>query len=102
MSRRTYKIAPITVNEEVYTEVVIDSHYELKHLDHINDELILSLVILLDGAEQLPEDTKGPFKYYATIIELENKAYRLVWLLEDGKLYIGVINSFRDSKGELQ
>ena len=102
MSRRTYKIAPITVNEEVYTEVVIDSHYELKHLDHINDELILSLVILLDGAEQLPEDTKGPFNYYATIIELENKAYRLVWLLEDGKLYIGVINSFRDSKGELQ
>jgi len=102
MGRRTYKIDPITVNEEIYTEVVIDSHYELKHSGHINDELILSLVLLLNGAEQLPEDTKGPFNYYTTIIEFKNKAYRLVWLLEDGKLYIGVVNTFRDSKGELQ
>lgn len=102
MSRRIYKIAPITVNEEIYTEVVIDSHYELKHSDHINDELIISLVLLLDGAEQLPEDAKEPFNYYTTIIEFKNKTYRLVWLLEDGKLYIGVVNAFRDSKGELQ
>ena len=102
MNRRTYKINPITVNEEIYNEVVIDSHYELKHSDHISDELILSLVVLLDGAEQLPEDTKGPFNYYATIIELKNKTYRLVWLLEDGKLYIGVVNAFRDSKGDQQ
>lgn len=102
MSRRTYKIDPITVNEEIYTEVVIDSHYELKHSDHISDELILALVLLLDGAEQLPEDTKGLFNYYTTIIELKNKTYRLVWLLEDGKLYIGIINAFRDGKGELQ
>jgi hypothetical protein len=64
--------------------------------------LILSLVLLLDGTEQLPEDTKGPFNYYTTIIEFKNKAYRLVWLLEDGKLYIGVVNSFRDNKGEIQ
>ena len=67
MSRRTYKIAPITVNEEIYTEVVIDSHYELKHSEQINDELILSLVLLLDGAEELPEDTKEPFNYYVKI-----------------------------------
>ena len=102
MSRRTYKIAPITVNEEIYTEVVIDSHYELKHSEQINDELILSLVLLLDGAEELPEDTKEPFNYYVKILEHKNKTYRLVWLLEDGKLYIGIVNAFRDSKGELQ
>jgi hypothetical protein len=102
MSRRIYKIDPITVNDEVYTEVIIDPHYELNHSDDINDELILSLVLKLDGSEQLPEGSKEPFNYYATIIELKNKTCRLVWLLEDGKLYIGIVNAFRDSKGELQ
>lgn len=76
MSRRTYKIAPITVNEEIY--------YELKH------------------SEELPEDTKEPFNYYVKLLEHKNKTYRLVWLLEDGKLYIGIVNAFRDSTGELQ
>ena len=100
MSRRTYKIDPITVNDEIYTEVVIDPHYEIKHSDEVNDEVIVSLVLLLNGTEQLPEDTKDEFSYYATIVKYQQKSYRLVWLLEDHKIYIGVVNAFRDSRGE--
>jgi hypothetical protein len=35
-----------------------------------------------------------------TIIDLNKKQYRLVWLLQEGKVYIGVVNAFRDRKGE--
>ncbi len=101
MERRTYKIDPIIINEEIYSEVIIDPHYELKHSEHINDELILSLVALLDGSENLPEEVKGSFNYFVKILVFKSRAYRLVWLLEEGKLYIGVVNVFRD-RGEMR
>jgi hypothetical protein len=40
MERRSYKIDSIVVNGRFYSEVIIDSHYEEKHSDHIHDELI--------------------------------------------------------------
>lgn len=49
MERRSYKIDPIVVNGRFYSEVIIDSHYEEKHSENITDELILSLVVLLNG-----------------------------------------------------
>ncbi len=73
MKRRSYKIDSILVNGKTYSEVIIDPDYEEKHSEHINDELILALVRRLDGRRELPEDNT---------------------------VYIGVVNAFRDGRGE--
>ena len=100
MAKQTaYKISPITVNEIKITQVVIDSHYTEKHLDHMSDELILKLVRDLDGRRELPDSKVGQYAYFATLIELDDgKQYRLIWLLEDHAIYIGVVNAYRDRR----
>lgn len=100
MERRIYKIESIFVNGNTYSEVIIDPHYELKHSEHISDEIILTLVQRLNGKRELPTDIKDGFSYYVTMIDLDDKFYRLVWLIENNAIYIGVVNAFRDGKGE--
>ncbi len=98
MSRREFPFS-ITVNGLKIETVIIDPHYEEKHSSVINDELILKLVQSLDGEYYDFVDEKSSFKYFVKDdIEVENKLYRLVWLLEDNKIYVGVINAFRSSK----
>ncbi|HMN69386.1 MAG TPA: hypothetical protein PKC28_12665 [Bdellovibrionales bacterium] len=95
MRRRECDI-PITVNGRRITKVIIDPHYETKHSGSLNDEIILHLVRLLDGLRFEPEDTDGPYEYFATDdMVLDGKKYKLVWLLEDDMLYIGVVNAYR-------
>lgn len=100
MAKQTaYKIAPITVNEIRVNQVVIDSHYAEKHLDHMSDDLILKLVRELDGRREVPDSKIGRYAYFATLIELnDGKQYRLIWLLEDHAIYIGVVNAYRDRR----
>lgn len=78
-------------------KVVIDPHYEEKHADHIDDGLILNLVRTLDGRFEVPEDRDEEFSYFATLLSLNGKRYRLVWLL-DNELYIGIFNAYRDDR----
>jgi len=93
--RRDYKIS-ITVNSKAINRVVIDPHYELKHIDSINDEIILSLVQMLDGRTFVPEVERDGFQYFKTEpLFFNNMSYRLIWLLEKNEIYIGVINAFR-------
>ncbi len=99
MNRREYEITPIQVNKFKITKVIIDPHYKEKHGQDIDDELILNLVKKLDGRMQVPEEVdEDGFSYFVTLIMFEKKKYRLIWLLEEGAIYIGVINAFRDSK----
>ena len=95
MRRREHDIK-ITVNGLKIVKVVIDPHYELKHSDSVDEQTILRLVALLDGLRFEAEDTDSPFQYFvADGLVLKSKRYKLVWLLEDNKLYIGVVNAYR-------
>jgi hypothetical protein len=96
--QRSYKIRPIIVNDTKVVQVVIDPHYEAKHAASISDELILDLVHELDGRQESPETKQGSYAYFATMIELDGKKYRLVWLMEDNAIYIGVVNAYRDRR----
>jgi len=65
MSRHEYSVN-IIVNESLITKVIIDPHYEEKHAESINDEIILSLVKTLDGKIFEPDDVNPPYSYFVT------------------------------------
>lgn len=95
MKRREYDIS-IVVNRIQITKVIVDPHYEEKHAASISDELILELVKTLDGQVFEPDDVSPPYSYFRTEgIEFNGRSYRLIWLLEDGHIYIGVVNAYR-------
>lgn len=98
MKRREY-VVKLEVNGRKITKVIIDPHYEEKHTKSINDELILELVKLLHkGAFPVQEQDEG-FEYFVNDnLKLGGKTYKLIWLLEDNKLYIGVVNAHRRRK----
>lgn len=86
------------MNDIKIVQVVIDSHYEEKHSASMSDQLILDLVNDLDGRFEVPETKDGRYSYFATLIELRKKQYRLIWLLEDHAIYIGIVNAYRDRR----
>jgi hypothetical protein len=94
MSRREYK-TDIVVNEIRITKIIIDPHYELKHSASITDQLILELVNRLNGRMFDIKSSDSPYFYFAEEIILRGKNYKLVWLLEDQQMYIGVVNAYR-------
>ncbi len=98
MKRSEYDIKAITVNGRKISRVIIDDHVR-KHRD-VSDALILRLVAKLDGVRQLPDEAKVSFEYFATLIELGAKQFRVVWLLETNQIYIGVITVYRDDRSE--
>ena len=77
MSRKTFKIQTLTINGRTISQVVVDSHATESHPD-ITDDVILDLVRLLDGIEQAPDGAKDAYEYFATLLDLNQKSYRLV------------------------
>lgn len=100
MGRNEFIIKKIIVNGRSVRRIVVDDHFK-KHKE-ITDDLILDLVRQLDGTDNIPDDTKDEFEYFVNLIVIGNKKYRLVWLLEKEKLFIGVITAFRDSRRKKQ
>ena len=98
MSRTKYIIEPIVVNNLLIKEVVIDGHYKEKHGSYLDDQKILEIVRRLDGRKQLPDSEVDGFSYFASLLEYQGKRYRLVWLLEEQTIYLGVINVYRDDR----
>lgn len=95
MKRREYGIE-ILVNRRRITKVIIDSHYEKKHSATVDDQIILKLVQTLDGEIIEPDAEDPPYSYFSQDrIELDGKFYKLIWLLEDDELYVGVVNAYR-------
>jgi hypothetical protein len=62
--RRTYDV-DLVINDLRIRKVIIDSHYEKKHSESIDDDIILCLVKTLNGKYE-PDDIKGPYHYYVT------------------------------------
>jgi NDP-sugar pyrophosphorylase family protein len=93
--RRIYKTA-IVVNSRKIDRVIIDPHYEVKHGDTIDDSIIMELILMLDGGTFVPETIVDGFQYFkADPLALNGVTYRLIWLLEENEIYIGVVNAFR-------
>ena len=93
--RREYNVA-LLVNGVKITKVLIDSHYEKKHAESINDDIILGLVMQLNGKDFEADQSKLPFQYFVTDrIKYSGKFYKLIWLMEEHEIYIGVINAYR-------
>lgn len=91
---------PIIVNHYKITHVIIGQHYLEKHAQYMNDQVILNLVLALDGGVFKADSTSGNIEYFVSDIQIKevvkNKIYRLVWLFEGDCLeIIGVINAFR-------
>ncbi len=95
MTRREY-VCRLTINSRQIIKVVIDPHYEIKHSESINDEVVLKLVQLLDGGTFPVAGTKESFQFFVTEkLKLDAKFYKLIWHLEDNEMYVGVVNAYR-------
>jgi hypothetical protein len=93
--REVYKLE-LTVNGRAISKVIIDLHFKKKHRAVITTQIILALVRLLNGGTFMPISNKDSFEYFeAENLRLDGKKYRLIWLLEDHEMYIGVVNAYR-------
>lgn len=97
MSRREYLVLKLVVNGIRIRKVIIDDHVN-KHSDHIDDALILKIVVVLDGQDFKPVSCNESYQYFVTQISFEQKWFKLVWLLEIKTHNIGVITLFRDRR----
>ena len=95
--RREYEINPIIVNGLSFKKLIIDPHVD-KHSDHISDELIKVLIKYLDQEKHIPTGERGSYKYFASRIKHGERFYKLIWLLEENFLYLGVITAFKDRR----
>ncbi len=94
--RREYWMR-LKINGRTMNRVIIDSHYEQRHLDSMNDTLILALVRKLDGNHyKATSHLKSGYEIFVNDPwYFNNKPYRLIWTLHPTKDYVGVINAFR-------
>jgi hypothetical protein len=87
----------MSINGRKLESIVIDPHYEGKHADSVSDEIILNLVKLLDGKSFKAADTdEEGFEYFVNDrLELDGKFYKLIWLLHEKEIFVGVVNAYR-------
>lgn len=96
VERRRYAVL-LVVNGRKILEVIIDPHYEERHPD-ISDDLILKLVRRLSGSNFSSKSRTNHWTYYShDQVDEDGKKYRLVWCLEDGSSFLGIINCYRRS-----
>ena len=91
---RIYKV-PVGFNETVFSEVWIDPHYEQKHGESVNDELILELLTQLGHQPQIAQDELRGFQFYEVDLSLHRRSYRLILVVPKDKSYLGVRNAYR-------
>ncbi len=87
----------MNINARRLEKVVIDPHYEEKHLNSVTDEIVLALVKQLDGKTFLPADKDDEgFQYFVNDrMEFDRKFFKLIWLLHEKELFVGIVNAHR-------
>lgn len=91
---RIYKIQVI-FNEEYFSEVWIDPHYEEKHSSSINDDLIFALLTRLRQKPWTPQAESNGFKFYEVDVDYEDRLYRLIVVTPPDLSYLGIRNAYR-------
>jgi hypothetical protein len=43
----------------------------------------------------MPDAVRPPFSYFSQEIKLNEKLYKMIWLVEEHQIYIGVVNAYR-------
>ena len=90
---------PLWFNGQRLKKVLIDPHFEKKHQNSINDDLILELVrTYVDNEELIPESVAEEFSYFVLHISHELKSYRLIFCTAEYSDSFIVINCFRERK----
>lgn len=67
----------------------------------MNDDLILEIVLALNGQSFPMDSSTDNIEYYVADVQLEStgKIYRIIWLFEGENLEVlGVINAYRRKK----
>ncbi len=94
---RRYELV-VEFNSKQFGELWIDPHYEEKHRDSINDQLILELVKKVDGwLMTLSCEVRG-YEFYEAEGVYEGKVYRLILVIPPDGEYLGVRNAYRRSR----
>lgn len=94
----SFDIGTVTINNHDFRKVMIDwKHISIRHPD-VTQTLVLQAVRQLGGRHLNKEVTKPPYKYFVSLLKLNEKNYRLIWLLEEGQDYVGVLNLYRDDR----
>lgn len=94
---RRYDI-DVKMNGEHFDELWIDPHYEEKHKDSINDQLILELVKKVDGWLITLSSVVSGYEFYEADGNFQGKAYLLILVIPPDGAYLGVRNAYRRSK----
>ena len=91
----------IKVNGISITEIYIDPYWKKHEDEGISEELIIELVKSLDKKRSEAGKRYDDWVYFVEEpIFYCDKAYCLVWCLEDGKNYLEVVDCYRESNYE--
>lgn len=95
---RRYDIR-VWLNGIYFTELLIDPHYEEKHMSSINDELIIKLVekINFRSVESNIKKSTG-YTFYELDVIYSEKLYRLILTMPYDHSFLGVRNAYRRLK----
>jgi len=86
----------LIINNREIKEVIISSHYEEKHSDYLNDEIILQLVKQLDNKRFETEEQKDNWEYFSySPLFYQKKIYKLVWCFESKSSFLGIRTCYR-------
>ena len=91
----------IIVNGILIKEIYIDPYWKKHEDEGISEELIIELINLLDTKRSETGKRYDNWVYFSEEpIFYNDKAYCLVWCLEDNKNYIEVVDCYRESNYE--
>lgn len=88
----------LTINGHVFKKAIIDSHVYNKHGEHVVWETIQLLISQLEDQYWIAEARDDDYQYFVSYLILTPYRYRLVWLTQTNKDFIGVITCFRDRR----